>query len=75
MVISMDQFGAQGSFATFDPFKVAGPSSMVFTLQCRSCGFEPDNAVTAPKCCPKCMGKSWERFARPGSILTNADRY
>lgn len=75
MSISMDQFGAQGQFTTYDPFKVDSPYSMVFQLQCRSCGFEPEDAVVAPKLCPKCHGKTFERFARPGSILVNADRY
>jgi predicted Zn-ribbon and HTH transcriptional regulator len=47
----------------------------VFQLQCRSCGFEPEDVVTAPRLCPKCHGETWERFARPGSILDNASRY
>lgn len=75
MSISMDRFGSEGQFATFDPYRVERPHSMVFRLQCRSCGFEPGDTVTKPKLCPKCRGSHWERFARPGSILDNADRY
>jgi len=44
----------------------------MFRLQCRSCGFEPDDVVTIPRACPKCHAQSWERFTRPGSILENA---
>jgi predicted Zn-ribbon and HTH transcriptional regulator len=47
----------------------------VFQLQCHSCGFEPADVVVAPRICPKCHGESWERFAKPGSILENAKRY
>ena len=75
MSISMDRFAAEGRFATYDPFAAAGNSRVaVFTLQCRQCGYEPDDTVTAPKICPKCHGDAWERFARPGSILENAER-
>lgn len=75
MSISMDHFGSEGQFATYDPYHVTQPMAMVFQLQCRSCGFEPEGTVVAPKLCPKCHGKHWERFAKPGSILNNADRY
>lgn len=75
MSISMDQFASEGQFATYDPYRVVEPSAMVFRLQCRSCGFEPEETVVAPKLCPKCHGNRWERFARPGSILDNANRY
>jgi len=47
----------------------------VFHLQCRCCGFEPEDTVVPPRLCPKCHGQSWERFAKPGGILENADRY
>lgn len=74
MSISMDRFASEGRFATYDPFAVAHSRVAVFTLQCRQCGYEPDDTVTPPKICPKCHGDSWERFARPGSILENANR-
>ncbi len=75
MSISVDQFAAEGQFTTYDPYRVDMPTAVVFQLQCRSCGFEPDDAVVAPRLCPKCHSKSWERFAKPGSILSNANRY
>lgn len=75
MSISMERFAAEGQFLTFDPYAVVSQPVAVFQLQCRQCGFEPDEAVTAPRLCPKCHGKSWERFTRPGGILDNADRY
>jgi len=75
MSISMDRFAAQGQFATYEPHPVLAARTAVFHLQCHSCGFEPDSeVVTPPRLCPKCHGESWERFARPGSILDNAIR-
>jgi hypothetical protein len=71
----MDRFESSGRFATYDPFRDAAPKITVFQLQCRCCGFEPEDVVTAPRICPKCHGETWERFARPGSILDNANRY
>jgi hypothetical protein len=75
MSISMERFESKGQFVTYDPFARNISRIAIFTLQCRNCGFEPENAVTAPKHCPKCHGESFERFARPGSILENANRY
>jgi hypothetical protein len=75
MSISMDRFASQGQFATYDPFAQTPRRVAIFTLQCRLCGFEPEDAVVPPKVCPKCHGQSWERFTRPGSILENAERY
>jgi hypothetical protein len=75
MSISMERFASVGQFATFDPYQESHKRVAVFQLQCRSCGFEPEDAVVAPRICPKCHGESWERFAKPGSILDNANRY
>jgi hypothetical protein len=75
MSIGMEFFSSSGEFATYDPFENAAPRVEIFQIQCRCCGFEPDDAVVAPKVCPKCHSQSWERFARPGSILKNANRY
>ena len=75
MSISMDRFASEGRFATYNPFEAATPRVTVFQLQCRCCGFEPEGAVTPPRLCPKCHANAWERFARPGSILDNANRY
>ena len=75
MSISMERFAAEGNYATYDPFTSSPSRIAVFQLQCRSCGFEPEDVVVAPRYCPKCHGEAWERFARPGSILENANRY
>ena len=75
MSISMERFGSEGHFATYDPVRSMSERTVVFQLQCRSCGFEPEDVVSAPRLCPKCHSESWERFAKPGSILTNASRY
>ena len=75
MSIGMQRFASEGHFATYDPF-VRPPAAVgVFQLQCHSCGYEAENAVVPPRMCPKCHGESWERFAKPGSILDNAVRY
>lgn len=75
MSISMERFASEGRFLSYNPFPVSLRPVTVFHLQCRGCGFEPEASITPPKICPKCHAKSWERFARPGSILDNADRY
>ncbi len=75
MSISMDRFASHGHFATYDPNPPTASRLKVFELQCHSCGFTPENTVTPPRLCPKCHGNAWERFARPGSILSNADRF
>jgi rubrerythrin len=75
MSIQMEPFASHGHFATYDPYSAASDKVAMFQLQCRSCGFEPEGTVIAPRLCPKCHGKSWERFTRPGSILNNAERY
>ncbi len=75
MSISMEPFASEGHFATYDPFRSVPTRTVIFQLQCRCCGFEPEQSITAPRICPKCHGKSWERYTRPGSILDNADRY
>ena len=75
MSISMDRFASHGQFATYDPFAHTPQQVAVFTLQCRHCGYEPEDVVVPPRLCPKCHGQSWERFAKPGSILQNAERY
>ena len=74
MTIGMDSFAAKGAFETYDPFATDSQVT-VFQLQCRSCGYEPDDVVSTPHTCPKCRAEAWERFARPGSILENSNRY
>lgn len=75
MSISMDRFESHGHFPTYDPFASAPQRVMVFEVQCHACGYEPEDVVTPPRVCPKCHGESWDRFAKPGSILDNANRY
>ena len=75
MSISMERFGSEGHFATYNPFEAQVQRIAIFQIQCRCCGFEPEGAVTAPRLCPKCHSNSWERYAKPGSILENANRY
>ena len=75
MSISMERFASEGHFATFDPYVETVNRVKVFGMQCRCCGFEPEDVVVAPRICPKCHSQAWERFTKPGSILENADRY
>jgi predicted Zn-ribbon and HTH transcriptional regulator len=75
MSISMERFSSDGQFATFDPYHREMKRAAVFQLQCRCCGYEPDDQVVSPRVCPKCHSQAWERFAKPGSILENANRY
>jgi predicted Zn-ribbon and HTH transcriptional regulator len=74
MSISMEKFASSGEFETYHPSLAQPQRTAMFTLQCRSCGFEPEDVVTPPRVCPKCHARSWERFTRPGSILENACR-
>ena len=75
MSISNDRFAAEGLHQTYDPYEPTVQRVAIFMTQCRSCGYEPTDTVTPPKCCPKCRSSSWERFALPGSILRNSERY
>jgi rubrerythrin len=75
MSIGMDRFEAQGQFPTYNPFAHAASRVTVFQLQCRNCGYEPQDAIVPPRVCPKCHGGTFERYTRPGSILENANRY
>lgn len=74
MSISMESFAATGMFATYDPYRSESDRVAVFQMQCRCCGYEPEDVVRAPRTCPKCHAQSWERFTRPGSILDNSER-
>jgi hypothetical protein len=74
MAIGIEPFASEGHFLSYDPFANVSVKVDMFRLQCRACGYEPDDAVVAPRLCPKCNCKSWERYTRPGSILDNAGR-
>jgi hypothetical protein len=75
MSISMERFGSEGHFPPYNPRAAGVHRVAIFQMQCRSCGFEPEGSVTPPRLCPKCHGESWERYAKPGSILENAANY
>jgi rubrerythrin len=75
MAIGIEPFASEGHFLSYDAYAAEGTRVEMFRLACRSCGFEPDDTVVAPSSCPKCHGKSWERYTRPGSILDNAQRF
>jgi hypothetical protein len=71
MSINMEPFGWQKLASAEETPKQVFP----FGLQCRSCGYEPEDPVVAPRHkCPKCSASSWERYTRPGSLLDFADR-
>jgi hypothetical protein len=74
MSISMERFGSYEQLS--DSRLSSGSPGPIFPyrLQCRSCGFEPADAITRPLHCPKCHGSAWERFAFPRNLLINADR-
>lgn len=74
MSISMESFASNGQFARFNPHAEGSQRVALFQLQCHYCGFEPEDTVVAPRICPKCHSQAWERFAKPHSILDNADR-
>lgn len=75
MSIGADAFSSKGLHQTFDPYESTQTRIAVHQTQCRSCGYEPEDAVSPPASCPKCRSTSWERFALPGSILRNSTRY
>ena len=74
MPISSDGLDSSGHFARYEPFRPQAPRAEVFGLQCHYCGFEPADPLHPPQSCPKCHAQVWERFARPGSLLENAQR-
>jgi hypothetical protein len=74
MSISMESFASEGHFVRFDPYGITVPRVEVVKVQCRCCGFEPEDVITPPRNCPKCHSRSWERFAKPGGTLLCADR-
>jgi hypothetical protein len=75
MSIAMERFASKGLFPRFQPLAPQHPRVAMFYVQCRSCGFEPEVSDRAPRMCPKCGARSWERFTRPGSLLADAERF
>jgi hypothetical protein len=50
----------------------AGPSVGTY-VECRMCGFEPDEQLLLPRArCPKCGSDTWRRSLRPGTLLAEA---
>jgi hypothetical protein len=72
---TIEQLMTGKGLTRFDPYQTAVGRTTVFSVQCRMCSYEPEHPLHPPKICPKCHGQSWERYARPGSILINAERY
>ncbi len=72
---SMQQAMTGKGLTRFDPYQPAIGRITVFQVQCRMCSYEPEDSLHPPKICPKCHSRSWERYTRPGSILSNAERY
>jgi hypothetical protein len=75
MSISMERFGAEGQFLTYDAYRQKTPPLKMYHLQCRTCAYESADSVVGPRVCPKCGGEAWERFILSGAALRNADRY
>lgn len=75
MSYSMESLIAKKNVVKYEPHQAVITRAMVFQVQCRMCGFEPEDTLHPPRVCPKCHSQSWERFTRPGSILQNADRF
>lgn len=75
MSYSLENLVARNSIAKYDPHEAVPQRTAVFQVQCRMCSFEPEDVLSPPRVCPKCHSQSWERFARPGSLLQNANRY
>jgi len=74
MSISMEQYVCDKPMARLNAAGVSAIPVFPYHLQCRACGFEPEDAVTRPPRCPKCGGGSWERFPVSRSLLMNAER-
>lgn len=73
MSISMEPFGWQAISSKQSPGAELPKRMFPYHLQCRACGYEPEDLVVAPRHkCPKCAATAWERFTRPGSLLDDA---
>ena len=65
---SMEHLVAKKETAKYDPYQSTSQRAMVFQVQCRMCGFEPEDLLHPPRICPKCHSQAWERFTRPGAF-------
>src|SRR5208282_3017049 len=75
MSIAMERFGSNEEPSESRASSASGSPTFPYRLQCRTCGFEPEDAITPPLRCPKCLRSAWERFAIPRSLLLNTDQY
>jgi hypothetical protein len=74
MSVPVEPFTSDPQSSPYATLSDAPKAVFPYRLQCRMCGFEPDDAVTPPRRCPKCHGSAWERFAFPRAMLMVADR-
>jgi hypothetical protein len=74
MSIAIERFGSSANALESSELNPTPSPAFPFRMQCRACGFEPDNAITPPKRCPKCAGHVFERFILPRSLLEFAEQ-
>jgi hypothetical protein len=74
MSIAMERFGSNEQTSELAASSRSQNPAFPYRLQCRTCGFEPFDAIAPPQRCPKCAGHSWERYAFPRSLLAHIDR-
>jgi hypothetical protein len=53
MSISTECFRSEGHFAKYGPPVETGVKAPIFRIECRRCGFEPEDSIIAPRVCPK----------------------
>jgi len=69
MILSEERH-ADGLFASYTPYRATSCKLSVFFIECRRCGFEPDNQTSLPsQACPKCHSDTCRRVLRPRSLL------
>ena len=62
------RFASEGQFETYDPYPAVMPQqTAMFTLQCRSCGFEPEDVVTFRACAPSAMRRAGNASPAPAA--------
>ena len=74
MSICMKEFASEPSISEMVHPKEVARAERPFQLECAACGYEPEDFVSPPSRCPKCLGSGWQRYTRPGSLLAQAVR-
>jgi predicted Zn-ribbon and HTH transcriptional regulator len=74
MSISMEPFESHEQLSQSHPSNGLPALIFPYRLQCRACGFEPADAITAPQRCIKCNRSAFERFPLPKSLLKSSDQ-